>query len=62
MAVTLVYCVCVFSSSGVFISLSSYSVSDLLLLNLLVFLRSDVPVFSTFPLRLSFLRDKANCP
>ena len=39
MAVTLVYWACVFSFSGVFISLSSYTVSDLLLLNpgLLIF-------------------------
>ena len=60
--VLLLYIARVCSSSGVFISLSSCTVSDLLLLNLLVFLRFDVPVFSTLPLRLSFLRDKANCP
>ena len=53
--------VCV-SSCGVFISLSSCTASDLLLLKLSLFLRCDVPVFSTLALRLSFLRDKANCP
>ena len=43
-----------FSSCGVFISLSSCTASDLLLLKLLLFLRCDVPVFSTLALRHSF--------
>ena len=43
-----------FSSCGVFISLSSCTASDLLLLKLLLFLRCDVHVFSTLAVRHSF--------
>ena len=57
MPAALCYCcmlhVCV-SSCGVFISLSSCIASDLLLLKLLLFLRCDVPVFSTLAVRHSF--------
>ena len=57
MLAALCYCcmlhVCV-SSCGVFISLSSCTASDLLLLKLLLFLRCDIPVFSTLAVRHSF--------